>query len=145
MSITQFQDSIQDRLRVAVQASLPCQAAPVQLALGALLSAQQVPVHTLIACSLDEGEACLHVGAALDLVHIGLQRLHVSYTAAWRAERGDLRGRREWIARYDAASSRFASCRFVETLGQGGEAPEAIAVREVHDLFCRADRDLALA
>lgn len=81
MSITQFQDSIQDRLRVAVQASLPCQAAPVQLALGALLSAQQVPVHTLIACSLDEGEACLHVGAALDLVHIGLQRLHARVDA----------------------------------------------------------------
>lgn len=76
---------------------------------------------------------------------IGLQRLPVSFTAAWRAERGDLRGRREWIGRYDAASQRFASCRFFEALGQGGEAPEAIAVREVHDLFCRADQDLPLA
>jgi hypothetical protein len=76
---------------------------------------------------------------------IGLQRLHVPYSAAWRPEHADLRERRDWIARYDAASSRFASCRFVETLGQGGEAPEAIAVREVHDLFCRADQDLALA
>lgn len=81
MSITQFQDSLQDRLRAAVQASLPCQAAPVQLALGALLSAQQAPVHTLIACSLEDGDACLHVGAALDLVHIGLQRLHARVDA----------------------------------------------------------------
>lgn len=76
---------------------------------------------------------------------IGLQRLHAPYSAAWRPEHVDLRERRDWIARYDAASSRFASCRFIETLGQGGEAPEAIAVREVHDLFCRADQDLALA
>lgn len=82
MMTTQFQDSIQDRLRQAVQASLPCQAAPVQLALGALLSAQQEPVHALIACSLDEGDPTLHVGAALDLVHIGLQRLHARVDAA---------------------------------------------------------------
>lgn len=81
MMTTQFQDSIQDRLRHAVQASLPCQAAPVQLALGALLSAQQEPVHALIACSLDEGDPTLHVGAALDLVHIGLQRLHARVDA----------------------------------------------------------------
>lgn len=71
-----FPDSIHPRLRAAVLASLPCQAMPVQLALGALLSAQHEPLHALIACSFDEGEACLHVGAALDLVHIGLQRLH---------------------------------------------------------------------
>lgn len=76
---------------------------------------------------------------------IGLQRLHAPYAAAWRAEHVDLRERREWIRRYDAAASRFASCRFVETLGQGGEASEAIAVREVHDLFCRADQALPLA
>lgn len=76
---------------------------------------------------------------------IGLQRLHAPYAAAWRAEHVDLRERREWIRRYDAAASRFASCRFVETLGQGGEAPEAIAVRELHDLFCRADQALPLA
>lgn len=71
-----FTDATHDRLRSAVLASLPCQAAPVQLALGALLSAAYEPRHTLIACAFDEGEPCLHVGAALDLVHIGLQRLH---------------------------------------------------------------------
>lgn len=76
---------------------------------------------------------------------MGLDRLRAPYAAAWRAEHADLRERREWIRRYDAEASRFASCRFVETLGQGGEAPEAIAVREVHDLFCRADQDLPLA
>ncbi|MFD0725671.1 hypothetical protein [Lysobacter brunescens] len=76
---------------------------------------------------------------------MGLERLHAPYAATWRAEHADLRERREWIRRYDAAASRFASCRFVETLGQGGEVPEAIAVREVHDLFCRADQRLPLA
>lgn len=76
---------------------------------------------------------------------IGLQRLHAPYSAAWRPEHAELRERRDWIRRYEAASAPFASCRFVETLGQGGEAPEAIAVREVHDLFCRANQDLPLA
>lgn len=76
---------------------------------------------------------------------MGLERLHAPYAAVWRAEHADLRERREWIRRYDAAASRYASCRFVEALGQGGEAPEAIAVREVHDLFCRADQSLPLA
>ena len=71
-----FSTTIQTRLRDAVTASLPCQAAPVQMALGALLSAHYQPLYTLTACSFDDGEACLHVGAALDLVHIALQRLH---------------------------------------------------------------------
>lgn len=76
---------------------------------------------------------------------IGLQRIRAPYVAAWRPEHAELPERREWIRRYDARAPGFASCRFVETLGRGGEAPEAIAVREVHDLFCRADQDLPLA
>lgn len=76
---------------------------------------------------------------------IGLQRLRAPYSAAWRAEHADLSERLDWIRRYDTAASRFASCRFVETLGQGAEVPEAIAVRDAHDLFCRADQDLPLA
>lgn len=76
---------------------------------------------------------------------IGLQRLRAPYAAAWQAGHAELPERHRWISAYDAKASRFASCRFVETLGQGGEAPEAVAVREVHDLFCRADSDLPLA
>lgn len=76
---------------------------------------------------------------------IGMSRLNAPYAAAWRPEHADLRARRDWIRRYETAARRFASCRFVETLGQGGEAPEAIAVRDLHDLFCRADQDLSLA
>lgn len=71
-----FPDSIHPRLRAAVLASLPCQAVPVQLALGALLSDDYEPLHSLTVCAFDDSEAGLHVGAALDLVHIGLQRLH---------------------------------------------------------------------
>jgi hypothetical protein len=76
---------------------------------------------------------------------IGLSRLNAPAVAAWQPAHADLPERHRWIARYDAAAPRFASCRFVETLGQGAEAPEAIAVRDVHDLFCRADSDLPLA
>ncbi|MBX3710510.1 MAG: hypothetical protein KF800_00890 [Lysobacter sp.] len=76
---------------------------------------------------------------------IGLSRLNAPAVAAWQPAHADLPERRCWIARYEAAAPRFASCRFLETLGQGPEAPEAIAVREVHDLFCRADSDLPLA
>jgi hypothetical protein len=76
---------------------------------------------------------------------IGLSRLNAPAVAAWQPTHADLPERHRWIARYDAAASGFASCRFVETLGQGAEVPEAIAVREVHDLFCRADSALPLA
>lgn len=76
---------------------------------------------------------------------IGLSRLNAPAVAAWQPAHADLPERRRWIARYEAAAPRFASCRFLETLGQGPEAPEAIAVREVHDLFCRADSALPLA
>jgi hypothetical protein len=76
---------------------------------------------------------------------IGLSRLNAPAVAAWQPAHADLPERHRWIARYDAAASGFASCRFVETLGQGAEVPEAIAVRGVHDLFCRADSALPLA
>lgn len=71
-----FADAVRHNLRAAVKASLPCQAAPVRLALDMLISEKSEPTYTLIACSLDDSDASLHIGAALDLLHIGLQRLH---------------------------------------------------------------------
>lgn len=76
---------------------------------------------------------------------IGLSRLRAPYSAAWRPEHADLPERRDWIARYEVAARDHASCHLVETLGSGIEVPEAVAVRDVHDLFCRADSGLPLA
>ncbi len=71
-----FPDSVLARVRRVVQDSLPCQAAPVQMALATLLTEDAEPLRAMIACSLHDGEAAVQVGAALDLIDIGLRRLH---------------------------------------------------------------------
>ena len=53
--------------------------------------------------------------------------------------------RDRWIAAYDSASKGHASCRYVETLGQGAEDPAAEAVRVLHDDLGRALSSLPLA
>ena len=53
--------------------------------------------------------------------------------------------RQAWVAGYERAASRFASCRFVERLGSHVVHPDAEAVREVHDSLSQADSSLPLA
>lgn len=72
-----FPASVRHRARDAVLATLPCQAAPVQAALSLMSGSWSGCLRTMIACSLDDRHPALCVGAALDLMHIGLQRLHV--------------------------------------------------------------------
>lgn len=72
-----FPSSVRPRARDAVLATLPCQAAPVQAALGLMSGSWSGCLRTMITCSLDDRHPSLCVGAALDLMHIGLQRLHV--------------------------------------------------------------------
>lgn len=76
-----FPDSVRPRARQAVLAALPCQAEPVRTALSLMSGGWSGCLRAMIACSLDESEASLCVGAALDLTHIGLQRLHVMLDA----------------------------------------------------------------
>ncbi len=54
-------------------------------------------------------------------------------------------GRHDWVRRYEEKSHGFASCRFEEALGTGRADRKCEAVRAVHDEYCKADQDLALA
>jgi hypothetical protein len=50
-----------------------------------------------------------------------------------------------WRTRYESASSRFATCRFLESVGSGWASAETQAIVEEHDTSCRALSDLPLA
>jgi hypothetical protein len=53
--------------------------------------------------------------------------------------------RRKWVEGYDRLAGGFASCRFLEQLGDGGLHPEAEEVRRIHDELCRAGSGLPIA
>lgn len=53
--------------------------------------------------------------------------------------------RDRWIAAYEEAARGYASCRYLESLGRGGEDPAADAVRALHDDLGRALSSLPLA
>ena len=76
---------------------------------------------------------------------MGLPRLRPPYSAAWRQEHASLPLRLEWIEDYQRKAQDYASCRYIETLGGGPIDKDADAVRELHDLLCQAERDLAIA
>ena len=63
----------------------------------------------------------------------------------WPISPEQLPARQQWVAAYEAAAARFASCRFVEALGSKTTHPNALAVQQLHDQLCRADSTLALA
>lgn len=76
---------------------------------------------------------------------MGLPRLRPPYSAAWRPEHAGLPLRLQWIEEYQRKAQDYASCRYIETLGGGPIDNDADAVRELHDLLCQAERDLAIA
>jgi len=76
---------------------------------------------------------------------MGLPRLRPPYSAAWRPEHANLPARLQWIDAYQRKSQDYASCRYIETLGSAAVDGDADAVRELHDLLCQAERELAIA
>ncbi len=76
---------------------------------------------------------------------MGLQRMRPPYSAAWRPEHAHLPARLAWVDVYQRKAQDYASCRYIETLGNGPVDADADAVRELHDLLCQAERDLAIA
>ncbi len=76
---------------------------------------------------------------------MGLQRMRPPYSAAWRPEHASLPARLAWVDAYQRKAQDYASCRYIETLGDGPVDADADAVRELHDLLCQAERDLAIA
>lgn len=51
----------------------------------------------------------------------------------------------DWLTRYDQASANFASCRFIEAVGNGGVSDAVRPVLELHDRLTRATESLTLA
>ena len=76
---------------------------------------------------------------------MGLPRMRPPYSAAWRPEHAHLPARLEWVDAYQRKAQGYASCRYIETLGDGQVDADADAVRELHDLLCQAERDLVIA
>ncbi len=76
---------------------------------------------------------------------MGLPRMRPPYSAAWRPEHAHLPARLAWVDVYQRKAQDYASCRYIETLGNGPVDADADAVRELHDLLCQAERDLAIA
>ncbi len=75
----------------------------------------------------------------------GMQRHIRPRPGVWPVNPESWPDRLLWIADYEVLAEGFASCRYVDTLGEGSAAPEIEAVRDLHDRLCRADSDLPLA
>ncbi len=56
----------------------------------------------------------------------------------WPVKAGLLPLRQAWIRKYESAAAGYASCRFIEQIGQNRHHPKAEAVRILHDKLCRA-------
>jgi hypothetical protein len=58
---------------------------------------------------------------------------------------GKLAARAEWVERYEEEAREFASCRFLEVVGDGPTALAVDDVRRLHDDLCRVASGLPLA
>ncbi|RDZ27745.1 hypothetical protein [Lysobacter silvisoli] len=76
---------------------------------------------------------------------IGIARKIVPPTAAWSQEQAQLPARLAWLVDYAQAALGYASCRYVADFGDAPLDPKAEALRELHDLLCRADEALPIA
>jgi hypothetical protein len=63
----------------------------------------------------------------------------------WPVNPERLPERRRWVEAYERAAQGFASCRFVETLGNGTLDPRTAEVRALHDRLGRAREELPIA
>jgi octaprenyl-diphosphate synthase len=70
-------NEVNANVRLAVSRALPSRSPLIGTALALLLTDEASPIHAKIVCSIDDGAHALNVGAALNLIQIGLQRLHV--------------------------------------------------------------------
>lgn len=59
---------------------------------------------------------------------------------------GELQQRfKSWLGEYEKASTRFATCRYLETIGSGSPKGDARRLLELHDRATRCDESLPLA
>lgn len=50
-----------------------------------------------------------------------------------------------WLCEYEKASTRYATCRYIETIGSGSPKGDARRLSELHDQATRCDQSLPLA
>jgi hypothetical protein len=71
---------------------------------------------------------------------------HTSNTISWPRETDDQQRRFEaWKSAYLDRQARYATCRFIGTLGNANVHPEVASILEVHDRTTRCDEPLELA
>ena len=71
---------------------------------------------------------------------------HASNTVGWPRETDDQQQRfEEWKSAYVERQSNFATCRFLETLGNASIHPEVATMIEIHDRVTRCQESLELA
>ncbi len=63
----------------------------------------------------------------------------------WPVKSEHLANRKKWIEDYDTAAGRFASCKFVESIGVRKADAKAVAIQQLHDELCRSASQLAIA
>lgn len=76
---------------------------------------------------------------------IGIEARLRPRPGVWPIDPERLPARREWVHGYEKASEGYASCRFLEEIGQGPIYPDCTAVQKLHDDLCRASSQLPLA
>ncbi len=63
----------------------------------------------------------------------------------WPVRPEQMAKRTAWIQDYDAQSTAYAACTYIESLGSGKVSPQAKSVQEWHDQLCQANSPLPIA
>jgi hypothetical protein len=64
---------------------------------------------------------------------------------AWPREGSAIANFENWLARYEARRSDFATCRFLDVIGSGAVHPEVAPIIKLHDTMTRSSEPLPLA
>jgi hypothetical protein len=91
---------------------------------------------------LCENQQCFRARLSPKIWRIGVKSPPWQFPFANEAEAADYRN---WLARYDAAASEFATCRLIETFGPRGINENLAPLLDLHDSLTRSNRDLPLA
>ena len=75
---------------------------------------------------------------------IGMERLGPS-PGVWPIKKERMSARKQWVLRYTDKAKSFSSCKFVGSYGSNVIDSKAHKVRDLHDKYCLADSDFAIA
>ena len=66
-------------------------------------------------------------------------------TSIWPYTEEKLKARQKWVDKYELKSQKYASCKYIQTIGTGEECREAIRIQKLHDELSRANEELPIA